>query len=158
MVQILAPTTLAKVEGILPEDTMPINDSMARSSATCAHNNPSVASIGSMVPEEHASMTAALKHLKPHQVPPSTNLSPGRSAAPPMQAIIVYCVSIVKPQLAPIIGVNLEVVTACPEDSESACPARSKVIASGEARPPATCVTVVHCLTIGCGGSSKHER
>jgi hypothetical protein len=145
-VQILAPTTLAKVEGILPEDTSPINDPMARLSATCAHDNPSVASIRAMVPEKHTSMTAALKHLKPHQVPPSTNLSPGRSAAPSMQAIIVYCVSIVKPQLAPIIGVDLEVVTACPEDSKSACPTHSKVIASGETWPPGTCVTVVHCM------------
>jgi len=56
-----------------------------------------------MVPEAHASMTAALKHLKPHQVPPSTNLSPGRPAAPAVQAVIVNCVSIVEPQLAPII-------------------------------------------------------
>ena len=94
-------------------------------------------------------MTTSLEHLEPHKTPPSTKLSPGRSATPAVQAIIVNCVSIVEPQLAPIIGVNLEVVMACPEDSQAACPTHSKVIASRESRPPTACVSIVHCLA-GC--------
>jgi hypothetical protein len=145
--QVLATTTLAEVEGILHEETMTISRTVATlSHATGTHNNPSLASIGPVVPEAHTSMTAALKHLKSHQVPPSTNLSPGCSAAPAVQAIVVNCVSIVEPQLAPIIRMNLEVVTACPEDSQAACPTHSKVITSRESRPPLTCVGVVHHL------------
>jgi len=34
------------------------------------------------------------------------------STAPTMQTIVVNCVFIVNPQLAPVIGDNLEVVTA----------------------------------------------
>ena len=111
--QVLAPTTLTKVENVLPKEASTIGGTVARLSlTTCTRNNPSVASVGPVVPEAHTSMTAALKHLKSHQVPPSTNLSPGSSATPAMQAIVVDCVSIVEPQLAPIIRVNLEVVTA----------------------------------------------
>jgi hypothetical protein len=62
-VQVLAPPTLTKVEDILPEDAMPIRDPRATTSAACTHNNPSVACIRPMVPKEHASMTASLKHL-----------------------------------------------------------------------------------------------
>jgi hypothetical protein len=91
-------------------------------------------------------MTTSLKHLEPHKTPPSAKLSPGRSAAPAMQAIIVDCVSIVEPQLAPIIGVNLEMVTACPEDSQAASPTHSEVITSRKAGPLATCVAIVHSM------------
>ena len=146
-VQVLAPPSLSKIESILPEETMFIRDGIiAVTSASCSHNDPSVASVGAMVPEEHPGMTTTLKHLKPHQVPPSTNLSPGRSAAPAVQAIIVNCVFVVKPQLAPIIGVNLEVVTPRLEDSEAACPTHSEVVVTAKSRPSATCVTIVHNL------------
>jgi hypothetical protein len=65
-----------------------------------------------MVPKEHASMATMLEHLKSHEMPPSANIPFGHPAAPAMQAIVVNCVSVVNPQLAPIIGDNLEVVAA----------------------------------------------
>jgi len=146
-IQVLAPAALTEVECILPEETMAISDLVARApgaTPTCTHNNPSVSSVRTMVPEPHASMTTSLKHLKPHKTPPSTKLSPGRSAAPAVQAIIVNCVSIVKPQLASIVRVDLEVVTACPEDPQTTCPTHSEVIASAKTGPFATSVAIVH--------------
>jgi hypothetical protein len=56
-----------------------------------------------MVPEEHASMAAALKHLQSYQMPTGTHMRSGLSIAPAMQAVVVNCVSVVDPQLAPII-------------------------------------------------------
>jgi hypothetical protein len=103
-IQVLASATLAKVEGIFPEKSSAINGTMtALSHATCTRNSPTISSIGTMVPELHPSMTTMLKHLDPHNAPPSANMSPGCSAAPAMQAIIVNCVPIVKPELASII-------------------------------------------------------
>jgi len=153
-IQVLAPATLTKVEGILHEDTMPISGAMGDlASPTCTHNSPSVASVGTMVPEQHAGMTATLKHFKPDQTQPSMQVPPGLTIAPSMQAIVVYCVSIVYPQLASIIGNNAEVVMASPEDPQAASPTHSKVIVSRESRPPATCVTVVNDLA-----PSSHVR
>jgi hypothetical protein len=63
-----------------------------------------------------------------------------------VQPIIVNCVSVVNPQLAPVIGGNPEMVTACPEDSQAACPTHSKVITSGKTRPSTTCVAVVDIM------------
>jgi len=77
-------------------------------------------------------------------MPPSTNVPSGLSIAPAVQAVIVDCVSIVNPQLAPIIGVKTEVVMARLEDSQAAGPTHREMIASGKARPSATCVAVVH--------------
>jgi hypothetical protein len=57
-------------------------------------------------------MATALEHLKSHNVPTTTNLPSGHSTAPTVQAIVVNCVFIVNPQLAPVIGDNLKVVTA----------------------------------------------
>jgi hypothetical protein len=48
-------------------------------------------------------MTTALEHLKPNQTPSSAKMPSGLAIAPTMQAIVVNCVSIVNPQLAPII-------------------------------------------------------
>jgi hypothetical protein len=70
-----------------------------------------------MVPEEHPCMTTTLKHLQSNKSPPSTNISSGHTTAPTVQAIVVDGVAVVNPQLAPIIGDNLEVVTARLEDS-----------------------------------------
>ena len=74
-VQVLATASLTKVEGILHEETMFICDwIVAVTSASCSHNDPSVASVGAMVPEQHPSMATTLKHLKSHEMPPTTNL------------------------------------------------------------------------------------
>ena len=143
--KVLASPTLAKVEGVLPEETVAICDRIA-TSTTCAHNGPSVASIGTMVPEQHPSVAATLKHLKPHNMPPSTNMLFDLTIAPAMQAVVVNCVSIVEPQLAPIIGDNAEMVVACLEDSHAPRPAHGKVITSVETRPFAPSVTIVHIL------------
>ena len=91
-------------------------------------------------------MPALLKHLKPHHVPATTHVPSSLTIAPAVQAIIVNCVSIVEPQLAPIIRNNAEMVMACPEDSQSACPAHSEVVFFSETGPFATCIAVVHNL------------
>jgi hypothetical protein len=144
-VQVLTTTSLTKVKGILHEETMAISNRIvgAVASATCTHNKPTIASIWTMVPEEHTRMTATLKHLKSHQTPSSTHVRSGRSTAPAVQAIIVNGVSIVKPQLAPIIGDKLEVVMARLEDSQATCPTHSEMIPAAKTRPIATSVTVV---------------
>jgi hypothetical protein len=61
-----------------------------------------------------------------------------------VQAIIVNRVSIAKPQLASIIRYNAESVSVCPENSHATGPTHSKVVASVESRPLATCVPVVY--------------
>ena len=70
------------------------------------------------------------------------------SIAPTVQAIIVNCVPIIDPQLAPIIGDNAEVVMAGLEDSQAARPTNSEVIPAAIARPIATCVTIVDILMV----------
>ena len=91
-------------------------------------------------------MTTTLKHLKSHKPPTGTHMRSGLSIAPAMQAIVVNCVSIVDPQLASIIGNELEVVTAALEDSQAASPTHCKVIATSETRPFATGVAIVNHL------------
>jgi len=51
--QVLATTSLTKEEGVLHEETMAIRDGIgfALFSASCSHNNPSVASVWTMVSE-----------------------------------------------------------------------------------------------------------
>ena len=144
--------SLSKVEYIFHEETMAIMDGIAGAvpSAFCTHNKPTVASIKTMVPEEHASMTTTLKHFKPYETPSTMNMFSGRSTAPAVQAIIVNRVSIVNPQLAPIIGDKLEVVMACLEDSQASRPTTSEVIPAAIARPIAACVTIVHILMGHC--------
>jgi hypothetical protein len=63
-----------------------------------------------------------------------------------MQAIIVDCVPVVQPQLAPIVGDNAEPIMAIPEDSQAARPTHGKVITTGKPWPPATCVAIVHIM------------
>ena len=146
-VQVFAPTTLTKVEGVLPEETVAISDCVLYVAfATCAHNSPTVCSIGTSVPEQHPCMTTALKHLQTHKTPPSTKTSGSFPIAPAMQAIVIDCVSIINPQLAAIIGDDAEPVISCLEDAQTACPTRSEVIAAGIAWPSATCIAIVHIL------------
>jgi hypothetical protein len=64
-----------------------------------------------------------------------------------MQTIVVNRVPIVEPQFAPIIGINLEVVMAGPENSHASCPAHCKVVTSMKARPIPTRVSVVDDVT-----------
>jgi hypothetical protein len=112
-IQVLATAALTEVESILHEETMAVSGTMrSMPPATCAGNQPSISSVGAMVPEEHPSMAAVLEHLESHKNPRSTNMPSGNSASPTVQAIIINCVFIVEPQLAPIIGYNLEVVMA----------------------------------------------
>jgi hypothetical protein len=75
-VQIRAPSSLSEIESIFPEDSMPVYGSMA-SRTSCIHNIPTISSIGTSVPEEHARMTTVFKHLESHKVP-STALMPVR--------------------------------------------------------------------------------
>ena len=100
----MALAALTKVEGVLPEETSAISDGIAGlTSATCTHNNPSVSSVSTSVPEQHPSMTTALKHFEFYMMPPGTLMLGGLPIAPTMQAIVVDCVPIVDPQLAAII-------------------------------------------------------
>jgi hypothetical protein len=91
---------------------MAVSDTNSMLLAFCARDNPSVSSIRTMVPEEHASMTTTLKHLNPHKMPSCSNVLSDVTSTPSVQAIVVDCVPIVKPQLASIIRNNLEVVMA----------------------------------------------
>ena len=145
-VEVLAPAPLTEVEGVLSEQTSAICGSKASTSATCTHNNPAVSCVRAMVPEEHPRMTTTLKHLKSHQMPPSANAPSGHTIAPAMQAIVVDCVPIVNPQLAPIIRVNAEVVRAFPEDPQAACPTHGEVISASKTGPSATCIAIVDHL------------
>ena len=151
-VKVLAATSLTKVVSILPEKTGTVRglrataSTLATTLAARTHNSPSVSSVGTMIPEEHPSMTTTLKELKSHKTPPATNIPSGHSTAPTVQAIVVNRVSIVDPKLASIIGYKLEVVTAAPEDSQAACPTHSKVIATSEPTPFPACVAIVHKL------------
>jgi len=99
-------------------------------SASCLRNHPSVAGIGTMVPEKHPSVATMFKHLKPYEMPPCANVSSGVPGAPSVQAIVVDRVTVVEPEVAPIIRDNLEVVMTCLENSHAPCPTHSKVIAS----------------------------
>jgi hypothetical protein len=112
IVQVLAPPALTKVKHVLPEETMAVSDTSSMLLAFCTRDNPSVSSIGTMVPEEHPGMTTTLKHLISHKMPACTNVPSDMTSTPSMQAIVVDCVPIVKPQLASIIRDNLEVVMA----------------------------------------------
>jgi len=96
-----------------------------------------------MVPEEHPSMATMFEHLEPHKMPTSTNVLSDLPIAPTVQAIVVDCITVVDPQVAPIIGDNAEMVMACPVESHAACPTHSKVIASVKPWPLSTCVAIV---------------
>ena len=147
-IQVLAMASLTKVESVLHKETMPVSDFMTLrcSSTTCTRNHPSVPSVRTVVPEEHASMATMFKHLEPYEMPPCPNVPSGMTGAPSVQAIVVDRVSVVEPEVAPIIRDNLEVVMTCPENSHAACPTHSEVIASVEPWPPSTRVTIVHSL------------
>ena len=145
-VQVLATTTLAKEVSVFSEEAMAISGTMPTSTAARLDDSPSITSIRAMVPEEHASMAAALKHLQSDQMPTGTHMRSGLSIAPAMQAVVINCVSIVDPQLAPIIGNNAKIIMTCSEDSQATCPPHSKMVAADKSRPFATCVAVVHHL------------
>jgi hypothetical protein len=144
-IKVRTTSTLTKIKSIFPKEASTIGgtiDDMASTTGTC--NSPTVARVGAMIPEKHPRMATTLEHLKSHNMPPTTNLPPGHSTAPAVQAIIVDCVSIVDPQLASIVGNKLEMVTATPEKSHAACPTHSEVITSVETRPLAAGVAIVH--------------
>jgi hypothetical protein len=63
-----------------------------------------------------------------------------------MQAVVVDCISVVDPQLAPIIRVNAELIIACPSYPQHTCPTHGKMIASGKTAPFTVRVAVVHHL------------
>jgi len=98
-VQVVAASALTKIEDLLSEDTMTIRRVTSLSSplASRTHNSPSVASIWTVVPEHHTSMTTMLEHLNLHEMPPAANIPPHLPIAPAMQTIIVNCVTIVNP-------------------------------------------------------------
>jgi len=116
--------------------------------ATGTRNSPPVSSVGTMIPEEHPSMTTTLKELDSHKTPTTTNIPSGHSTAPSVCAVVVDSVSPVDPELTSIIGYQLEVVTAAPEDSQLSCPAHGKIIFRSEPFPFATCVAIVHLLFV----------
>ena len=150
-IEVLAAPSLAEVVNVLPEEAGTISGGSAAPATTLAtgtHNNPSVSSVWAVIPEEHTSMTTTLEELKPHETPSTTNVPSGHSSTPAMQAIVVNGVPIVDPQLASIIRDELEVVTAAPEDSQPTSPSHCKVVSTSESRPPATCVAVVHHLSL----------
>jgi hypothetical protein len=80
--QVWTPTTLTEVEGILPEKTMAVDDSMTWGFPTCLCNGPSVSSVSTSVPEKHARMATVLKHLKSDEVPSSADTPSGFTIAP----------------------------------------------------------------------------
>jgi hypothetical protein len=144
--QVGAPTALAEVETVLPKQTTAIYHAMG-ALPPCTQKSPSISGVATLVPEKHASCTAVLKHLKPHEIPSSTKMPVGFSITPAVQAIIIDRIPVVDPQLAAIIGQNTKPIMARIEDSHASCPTRSEMIASMEARPMATCVPVVYSMT-----------
>ena len=145
--QVLTTASLAEVERIFHEETSSVSDWVAAvAPAFCTHNDPSVASVRTMVSEQHPSMTAPLKHFKSYETPSTTNVLSHLSVAPAVQTIVIDCVSVVDPQLTPIVGDKTEVVMARSEDSQATRPTHSEVIVTAKSRPPATCVTIVHIL------------
>jgi len=150
-VQVLAPTSLTKVEGVLHEETVAVSGAMGNlSHATCTNHSPTVCRIGTLVPEEHPSVSTTLKHLKSHNMPTGGEGLGGFSISPTMQAIIVDRVTVVNPKLAPIIGEDAESVLSCFENSHSACPSHSEVITPCETTPFSTCVAIVHGMFPTC--------
>jgi len=106
-VQVLAATALAKVEGILHEQTSAVSSTMTTlSHATGTRNSPPVASISTLVPEQNPGMTSLFEHLKPHKMPASSKLLGGFPITPSMQTVVVDCVPIVNPQLTSIVREN----------------------------------------------------
>jgi hypothetical protein len=102
--QVLAPTSLPEIVDLLLESSATrAARATCCASSTRAHDDPSVSSIRTVVPEQHASMTTALKELKPHKAPSGTNIPSRNSLPPAMQAIIINRVPVVNPKLAPII-------------------------------------------------------
>jgi hypothetical protein len=95
-------------------------------------------------------MPTTFKHLESHDIPPSTEMSGGLAVALSMQPIIVDCVTIVNPQLAPIIGDNAQPVMTCLVDSHTTCPTHGKVSASRETRPPLPCIAIINHLAPSC--------
>merc|ERR1719253_696269 len=124
---------------------MAIHDPVARAprAMICTHKTPSVSCIGTPVPEVDACMASALEHFKSDKAPPTSKISVSLSIAPGVQAIVIYRVAIVHPQLASIVGVNAEAVVARSEDSHTTCPTYSKVVTATETRPIAICVAIV---------------
>ena len=109
-VQVLAPTTLTEEVSVFSKEAVAVSGTMPTSTATRLHDSPSVSSVGAVIPEEHASMATAFKHLQSDQMPTRTHMRSGLSIAPAMQAIVIDCVSVVDPQLAPIIRNNAKII------------------------------------------------
>jgi hypothetical protein len=132
-IEVLTPTTLTKIEGVFHEQAMAIYGAMAcTSSASCAHDAPSISSVAPPKSEQHASVTTVLKHLKPCQMPSTTEDSGCLPIAPAMQAIIVDRVTVIYPQLAAVVRDDAESVAAGVVNSCSSSPTHGKMIASSE--------------------------
>ena len=91
-------------------------------------------------------MTAALEHLKPHEMPATFNVPVGLAIAPSVTAVVVDRVSIVDPEITAIIRDNAETVMASPVEPHAACPTHSKVIAPCKTTPFATGIAIIHIL------------
>jgi hypothetical protein len=98
-------------------------------------------------------MTTTLEHLKLHSMCPRTKILGCLSVAPTMKAIIIDSISTPNPQFAAVIRDNAKSVMASFADSQRACPAHGKVIASSKSRPFAASVPVIHNLD-----SAHHVR
>jgi hypothetical protein len=116
-IQIRAPTTLTEVVGILPEETVTINNAATCAPATCAHSCPFVSSVRTLVPEKHPSRSTMFKHLESHKSPRGMKILIDLSIAPAMQAVVVDGEPIVDPQLASIIRNDTETVMRPLENS-----------------------------------------
>jgi hypothetical protein len=91
-------------------------------------------------------MTTVLEELDSHGVPSATVMPSNHPAAPAAQAVIVGRVAVVDPELASIIGDELDMVPSSTPNEHPACPTRSKGNSAAPAAPPAACVAVAHLL------------
>jgi hypothetical protein len=144
-IQVLASTSLTKVECILPEQPMAVDGAWSLG-ASCAHNAPTIPSVMTSVPPKHAGGTTMLEMLKPATMPSATKVPISFAVAPAMTAIVVDRVTIVDEQIASIIRNNAVSIVACPEDSEVARPANRKMITTTETRPISSCIPVVYIM------------
>jgi hypothetical protein len=102
--QILAATTLPKVECIQHEETVPIRrmKHLWRPAPPCTQSLPSVSCVRTLVPEEYTSSTSTLEMFNSDKAP-STNMLCSLTISPAMTAIVIDEATVVDKKLAAVV-------------------------------------------------------
>jgi hypothetical protein len=91
-------------------------------------------------------MTTMFKHLKPNEPPGRIHVAVCFPIAPSMTTIVVDRVTIVNKQITAIVRNQTPPVMTPLKNSQASGPTHSKVIVSGETRPPAASIPVVNVM------------